>query len=57
MEDVIKLIEALEKGVEAHKLLERIFAEMGPYGDYPKLVMNQDLMHDLQRYFKFDDSY
>ena len=56
MEDVIKLVETLNKGIEADKLLNRIFAEIGPYGDYPKLGMNQELMHDLQRYFKFDDS-
>lgn len=54
MDDVIKLIATLEKGVKADKLLKRIFAEIGPYGDYSK--MNEKLMRDLQGYFDFDDS-
>lgn len=54
MEDVTKLIETLNRALEADKLLQRIYSEIGPYGDYSK--MSIPLMIDLQRYFKFDDS-
>ena len=54
MEDVIKLIETLNKGIEADKLLKRIYSETGPYGDYSKISLGT--MMDLQRYFNFDDS-
>ena len=53
MEDVIKLIKTLEKGVKAHKLLERIFSEIGPYADRQP---SHKTLSDIQDYFEFDDS-
>jgi len=51
---LIKLIETLNKGIEADKLLNKIYSEIGPYGNYSKISL--DTMMGLQRYFKFDDS-
>lgn len=45
-------LEALKKETTAHELLEKIWAELGPYSD----AISVKLRYELQDYFEFDDS-
>jgi hypothetical protein len=53
MDDVIKLVETLNKGIKAHELLEQIYRDIGPYANRE---LKQETMYKLQDYFDFDDS-
>ncbi len=54
MEDVVKLVETLNKGIAADKLLRKIYSEIGPYGNHGQI--KEQTLRDLQYYFEFDDS-
>ncbi len=47
-----KLLEELYKLQEAHKLLEEVWLELGPYTE----KLSDELSNKLNRFFKFDDS-
>lgn len=50
-ENIDKFFEEIEKLKQAAELLERIFAEIGPYNQ-----LSAKLNEDIIRFFKFDDS-
>lgn len=48
-----ELIEEINHLIEAKKLLERVYLEVGPYGDGK---IERETRHKINDYFNFDDS-